>query len=110
MNLSGPVEINDSGMMIPIVNYGIPTMSMGYLIKESDAVVWRGMMLMKALNQMLFQVDWSPGLDVLVIDMPPGTGDTQLTITQSIPLSGSVIVSTPQDVALLDAQRGVKMF
>ncbi len=84
-------------------------MSIGYLIKEEDPVVWRGLMVMKALEQLTRQVDWS-GLDVLVIDMPPGTGDTQLTLTQTIPLSGAVIISTPQDVALLDAKKGVYMF
>lgn len=118
MNLKGPVEVNEAGifwfltvgMMLPLVNYGISTMSMGYLVKESDAVVWRGLMVMKALQQMLFQVDWSPGLDVLVIDMPPGTGDTQLTISQTVNLTGSLIVSTPQDVALADVVKGVKMF
>jgi ATP-binding protein involved in chromosome partitioning len=118
MNLKGPVEVNDSGifelitigMMLPLMNYGISTMSMGYLVKESDAVVWRGLMVMKALQQMLFQVDWSPGIDILVIDMPPGTGDTQLTISQTVKLDGSVIVSTPQDVALSDVVKGVKMF
>ena len=82
---------------------------MGFLVREEDPVVWRGLMVMKALEQLTRQVDWS-GLDVLVIDMPPGTGDTQLTITQQIPLSGAVIVSTPQDVALLDAKKGVYMF
>lgn len=95
--------------MRPLVNYGIKTMSIGYLIKEEDPVVWRGLMVMKALEQLTRQVDWS-GLDVLVIDMPPGTGDTQLTLTQTIPLSGAVIISTPQDVALLDAKKGVFMF
>jgi ATP-binding protein involved in chromosome partitioning len=95
--------------MRPLINYGIKTMSMGYLIGEEDPVVWRGLMVMKALEQLTRQVDWS-GLDILVLDMPPGTGDTQLTITQQIPLSGAVIVSTPQDVALSDAKKGVRMF
>ncbi len=98
------------GQMLPLVNYGISTMSMGYLVKESDAVVWRGLMVMKALEQLLFQVDYSPGLDILVIDMPPGTGDTQLTISQTVDLAGSVIVSTPQEVALSDVRKGIQMF
>jgi ATP-binding protein involved in chromosome partitioning len=84
-------------------------MSIGFLIQEKDPVVWRGLMVMKALEQLVRQVEWSP-LDVLVIDMPPGTGDTQLTITQQLPLSGAIIVSTPQDIALQDAKKGVYMF
>ena len=98
------------GQMLPLVNYGISTMSMGYLVNESDAVVWRGLMVMKALEQLLFQVDYSSGLDILVIDMPPGTGDTQLTISQTVDLAGSVIVSTPQEVALSDVRKGIQMF
>jgi ATP-binding protein involved in chromosome partitioning len=90
-------------------NYGIRAMSMGFLVDEGQAVVWRGLMIMKALEQMLRQVDWSDN-DVLVIDMPPGTGDTQLTISQQVQLSGAVIVSTPQDIALIDAKKGVDMF
>ena len=84
-------------------------MSMGYLIDEKSPVVWRGLMVMKALQQLLHEVDWE-GLDVLVLDLPPGTGDTQLTITQQIKLDGAVIVSTPQDIALKDAVRGISMF
>lgn len=84
-------------------------MSMGFLVGESAPVVWRGLMVMKALQQLLHDVDWG-GLDVLVLDLPPGTGDVQLTITQQVNLAGSVIVSTPQDVALKDAVRGVEMF
>lgn len=82
---------------------------MGFLVGEEAPVVWRGLMVMKALQQLLHQVEWGD-LDLLVIDMPPGTGDTQLTITQQIPLSGVVIVSTPQDIALIDARKGVNMF
>lgn len=84
-------------------------MSMGYLVDESAPVVWRGLMVMKALQQLLHEVHWD-GLDILVLDLPPGTGDTQLTITQQIELSGAVIVSTPQDIALKDAIKGINMF
>ena len=84
-------------------------MSMGYLVDEKSPVVWRGLMVMKALQQLLHDVDWG-GLDVLVLDLPPGTGDTQLTITQRIILDGAVIVSTPQDIALKDAVKGITMF
>eukprot|EP00842_Homolaphlyctis_polyrhiza_P004536 jgi/Hompol1/5083/HPOL_004162-RA len=110
MNLSGePLIDQKTGMLVPLTNYGVRCMSMGFLVGQDAPVVWRGLMVMKALEQLLRQVDWS-GLDVLVIDMPPGTGDTQLTITQQIPLSGAIIVSTPQDVALLDARKGTNMF
>ncbi len=84
-------------------------MSMGYLVSSSAPVVWRGLMVMKALSQLLHSVDWG-GLDILVLDLPPGTGDTQLTITQQIALDGAVIVSTPQDIALKDAVKGISMF
>ena len=84
-------------------------MSMGYLVAESAPVVWRGLMVMKALQQLLHEVEWG-GLDILVLDLPPGTGDTQLTITQQIKLDGAVVVSTPQDIALKDAVKGIQMF
>ena len=84
-------------------------MSMGYLVGENAPVVWRGLMVTKAIQQLLFDVDWG-GLDVLVLDLPPGTGDAQLTITQMVNLAGAVIVSTPQDVALKDAIKGIGMF
>ena len=84
-------------------------MSIGFLIDEGAPVIWRGPMVMSALNQLLREVDWGE-LDVLVVDMPPGTGDTQLTMAQNVPLSGAVIVSTPQDLALIDARRGIAMF
>lgn len=84
-------------------------MSMGYLVGDDAPVVWRGLMVMKALQQLLHEVDWG-GLDILVLDLPPGTGDTQLTITQQIILDGAVIVSTPQDIALKDAVKGINMF
>ncbi|XP_077421762.1 iron-sulfur cluster transfer protein NUBPL isoform X7 [Vanacampus margaritifer] len=95
--------------MIPLTNYGIPCMSMGFLVDEDAAVAWRGLMVMSALHKLLTQVAWGP-LDYLVVDLPPGTGDVQLTITQSVPIAGAVVVSTPQDVALQDARRGVQMF
>lgn len=84
-------------------------MSMGYLIPEASPVAWRGLMVMKALQQLLHEVEWG-GLDVLVLDMPPGTGDVQLTITQQLNLDGAVIVSTPQDLSLKDAVKGVELF
>lgn len=95
--------------LLPLSNYGIKSMSMGYLVDENAPVVWRGLMVMKALQQLLHEVDWG-GLDVLVLDLPPGTGDTQLTITQQVTLDGAVIVSTPQDIALKDAVKGISMF
>ncbi|XP_073433937.1 iron-sulfur cluster transfer protein NUBPL isoform X7 [Dendrobates tinctorius] len=95
--------------MIPLVNYGIQCMSMGFLVEETAPIVWRGLMVMSAIERLLRQVDWGE-LDYLVIDMPPGTGDVQLSISQNIPISGAVIVSTPQDIALLDARRGAEMF
>ncbi|EGD75270.1 ATPase [Salpingoeca rosetta] len=109
MNLSGQPNINDRNLMIPLVNYGIKCMSMGFLVDEADPIVWRGLMVMSAIQKLLRQVAWGD-LDVLVIDMPPGTGDTQLSIAQQVPVDGAVIVSTPQDLALLDARRGVNMF
>jgi ATP-binding protein involved in chromosome partitioning len=84
-------------------------MSMGYLIPESSPVAWRGLMVMKALQQLLHEVDWG-GLDILVLDLPPGTGDVQLTITQQLNLDGAVIISTPQDLSLKDAVKGVELF
>ena len=99
--------------LLPLSNYGVKSMSMGYLLgspqAEESPIAWRGLMVTKALQQLLHTVDWG-GLDVLVLDLPPGTGDAQLTITQQVELDGAVIVSTPQDVALRDAVRGVSMF
>jgi len=93
----------------PIIAWGLPTMSIGYMVNPDDAMIWRGPMVMGALEQMMGQVDW-PALEVLIVDMPPGTGDTQLTMAQRVDLAGAVIVSTPQDIALIDARRGVRMF
>ena len=95
--------------LLPIERHGIKTMSIGFLVKEDEAMIWRGPMVQSALSQMLSDVAWAP-LDVLVLDMPPGTGDAQLTIAQRVPLKGAVIVSTPQDIALIDARKGITMF
>ena len=97
------------GKFIPIEKFGIKAMSMGLLLREDEATIWRGPMVQSALTQMMNDGLWAP-LDVLVIDMPPGTGDAQLTIAQRVPLKGAVIVSTPQDIALIDARRGITMF
>jgi ATP-binding protein involved in chromosome partitioning len=93
----------------PLNAWGVKVMSIGFLVEEETPMIWRGPMVMGALEQMLGQVDWG-ALDVLVVDMPPGTGDAQLTISQRVALTGAVIVSTPQDIALIDARRGVRMF
>ena len=93
----------------PIVRYDMPVMSIGFLIEEETPMIWRGPMVMSALTQMLREVEWG-ALDVMVVDMPPGTGDAQLTMAQQVPLKGAVIVSTPQDLALIDARRGIAMF
>ena len=95
--------------IIPISRWGLKAMSIGFLVEEETAMIWRGPMVMGALEQLMGQVEWG-ALDVMVVDMPPGTGDAQLTMSQRVPLAGAVIVSTPQDVALIDARRGVKMF
>uniref|UniRef100_I3J037 Iron-sulfur cluster transfer protein NUBPL n=1 Tax=Oreochromis niloticus TaxID=8128 RepID=I3J037_ORENI len=109
MNLKGNPELSDNNRMIPLTNYGVPCMSMGFLVDDVAPIVWRGLMVMSAIEKLLRQVDWG-SLDYLVVDMPPGTGDVQLSITQNIPIAGAVIVSTPQDIALLDARRGAEMF
>ncbi|MGD9839541.1 MAG: iron-sulfur cluster carrier protein ApbC [Afipia sp.] len=101
--------VNDARKMIPIKRFGMPLMSIGFLVEEQTAMVWRGPMVMSAIRQMLWDVAWGE-LDVLVVDMPPGTGDAQLTLAQQVPLRGAVIVSTPQDLALIDARRGIAMF
>ncbi|NXY42909.1 NUBPL protein, partial [Ceuthmochares aereus] len=109
MNLKGNPELTPKNLMRPLKNYGITCMSMGFLVDETAPIVWRGLMVMSAVQKLLRQVDWGQ-LDYLVIDMPPGTGDVQLSVSQSIPIAGAVIVSTPQDVALLDACKGAEMF
>ncbi|MCG6203065.1 Mrp/NBP35 family ATP-binding protein [Rhodopseudomonas sp. HC1] len=102
-------ELDDSRKMIPIKRFGLSVMSIGFLVDEEVPMIWRGPMVMSAITQMLRDVDWGQ-LDVLVVDMPPGTGDAQLTLAQNVPLKGAVIVSTPQDLALIDARRGLAMF
>ena len=108
--LSAKPEVAADGQkLVPLEAYGVKVMSIGFLIDEGAPVVWRGPLVISALNQLLREVAWGD-LDVLVVDMPPGTGDTQLTMAQNVPLSGAVIVSTPQDLALIDARRGIAMF
>ncbi|XP_028576908.2 iron-sulfur cluster transfer protein NUBPL isoform X1 [Podarcis muralis] len=109
MNLKGSPEVTPKNLMRPLVNYGIACMSIGFLVEETAPIVWRGPMVMSAIEKLLRQVDWHQ-LDYLVIDMPPGTGDVQLSISQNIPIAGAVMVSTPQDIALLDARKGTEMF
>ncbi len=109
MGLSGQPESSDGKSIEPMCNYGIETMSIGYLVDEETPMIWRGPMVTQALEQLLNDTNWDE-LDYLVIDLPPGTGDTQLTLSQKVPVSGAVIVTTPQDIALLDARKGLKMF
>ncbi len=99
----------DGKLLRPMENYGVKCMSMGFLVEEDTPMIWRGPMVMSAIEQMLRDVDWGE-LDILVVDLPPGTGDAQLTLAQRVPLTGAVIVSTPQDIALLDARKGLNMF
>uniref|UniRef100_A0A1X7VCF8 Iron-sulfur cluster transfer protein NUBPL n=1 Tax=Amphimedon queenslandica TaxID=400682 RepID=A0A1X7VCF8_AMPQE len=109
MNLSGQPELDKQDKMIPLTNYNVKCMSMGFLVEESEPIVWRGLMVMSAIRRLLRGVAWGL-LDILVIDMPPGTGDTQLSISENIPVSGVVLVSTPQDLSLSDARKGAEMF
>src|SRR5580658_5373518 len=109
LGISGRPTTEDGKTLRPMENYGIKCMSMGFLVAEDTAMIWRGPMVMSALNQMLRDVAWGE-LDILVVDLPPGTGDAQLTMAQQVPLAGAVIVSTPQDIALIDARRGLSMF
>jgi ATP-binding protein involved in chromosome partitioning len=102
-------EVISGTRLRPIVRHGMPVMSIGFLVEEETPMIWRGPMVMSALTQMLREVEWGT-LDVMVVDMPPGTGDAQLTMAQQVPLKGAVIVSTPQDLALIDARRGIAMF
>jgi ATP-binding protein involved in chromosome partitioning len=101
--------LNDDKKMIPLQRFGLAIMSIGFLVEEDTAMIWRGPMVMSAITQMLRDVAWGT-LDILVVDMPPGTGDAQLTLAQNVPLKGAVIVSTPQDLSLIDARRGLAMF
>jgi ATP-binding protein involved in chromosome partitioning len=109
LGISGRPRSRDGKTLIPMENYGLKCMSMGFLVPEDTPMIWRGPMVMSALQQMLREVEWGE-LDIMVVDMPPGTGDAQLTMAQQVPLAGAVIVSTPQDIALLDARKGLNMF
>jgi ATP-binding protein involved in chromosome partitioning len=109
LNIHGKPRLLENRILEPMEAYGLKVMSIGFLVEEEAAMIWRGPMVMSAITQMLREVAWGD-LDVLVVDMPPGTGDAQLTMAQATPLAGAVIVSTPQDLALIDARRGVSMF
>ncbi|KAJ1691803.1 hypothetical protein LUZ63_015958 [Rhynchospora breviuscula] len=109
MNLHQKPDVSQDMKMIPIENYGVKCMSIGFLVEKDAPIVWRGPMVMSALEKLTRGVSWG-NLDVLIVDMPPGTGDTQLSVSQRLKLSGAVIVSTPQDIALIDARRGANMF
>jgi ATP-binding protein involved in chromosome partitioning len=109
LGISGRPRSRDGKTLIPMESYGLKCMSMGFLVPEDTPMIWRGPMVMSALQQMLREVEWGE-LDIMIADMPPGTGDAQLTMAQQVPLAGAVIVSTPQDIALLDARKGLNMF
>ena len=109
LGIHGKPRLLENRILEPMEAYGLKVMSIGFLVEEEAAMIWRGPMVMSAITQMLREVAWGE-LDALVVDMPPGTGDAQLTMAQATPLAGAVIVSTPQDLALIDARRGVQMF
>jgi ATP-binding protein involved in chromosome partitioning len=109
MGIEGRPDSIDGKLMEPMENYGVQVMSIGFLVDKDEAMVWRGPMATQALEQLLRQTHWKD-LDYLIVDMPPGTGDIQLTLSQRVPMTGAVIVTTPQDIALLDAKKGIKMF
>lgn len=109
LNISGKPKQIENRIIVPMENYGLKAMSMGFLVDEEAAMIWRGPMVQSAILQMLREVAWGE-LDVLIVDMPPGTGDAQLTMAQQVPLAGAVIVSTPQDLALIDARKAITMF
>ena len=109
MNISEKPKTNEYKKLIPIKKYGVKCMSIGFLIGEETPTIWRGPMIMKALEQMYNGVEWGD-LDYLIIDLPPGTGDAQITLAQNSKLTGSIIVSTPQDIALIDARKAINMF
>jgi ATP-binding protein involved in chromosome partitioning len=109
MGIEGRPESSDGKTMEPLENYGVQVMSIGFLVDTDNPMIWRGPMATQALEQLLRQTNWGD-LDYLVVDMPPGTGDIQLTLSQRVPLTGAVIVTTPQDIALIDAKKGLKMF
>ena len=109
MGVEGRPASEDGKTMEPLQNYGVQVMSIGFLVNQDEAMIWRGPMATQALEQLLRQTNWKD-LDYLIIDMPPGTGDIQLTLSQRVPITGAVIVTTPQDIALLDAKKGIRMF
>ena len=109
LGLKQKPDVIEGKMMRPLEAFGLKVMSIGFLVEEETPMIWRGPMVMSAITQMLREVAWGD-IDIMVVDMPPGTGDAQLTMAQSVPLAGSVIVSTPQDLALIDARRGIAMF
>ncbi|MEE8187711.1 MAG: Mrp/NBP35 family ATP-binding protein [Kiloniellales bacterium] len=109
LGISGQPTSEDGKTLKPLENYGIKCMSMGFMVPDDTPMIWRGPMVTSAIQQMLRDVDWGE-LDVLVVDMPPGTGDAQLSMSQQVPLAGAIIVSTPQDIALMDARKGLNMF
>ena len=109
MGIDGRPDSEDGQTMEPMENYGVQVMSIGFLVAQDEAMIWRGPMATQALEQLLRQTNWKD-LDYLIVDMPPGTGDIQLTLSQRVPMTGAVVVTTPQDIALLDAKKGIKMF
>ncbi len=109
MGISGKPDSEDGKTMEPLENHGVQVMSIGFLVAQDEAMIWRGPMATQALEQLLRQTNWRE-LDYLIVDMPPGTGDIQLTLSQRVPMTGAVVVTTPQDIALLDARKGIKMF
>ena len=109
MGIDRRPESDDGKTMEPLENYGVQVMSIGFLVNADDAMIWRGPMATQALEQLLRQTNWRD-LDYLIVDLPPGTGDIQLTLSQRVPMTGAVIVTTPQDIALLDAKKGIRMF
>lgn len=109
MGIDGKPDSHDGKTMEPLTNYGVQVMSIGFLVEPDQAMIWRGPMATQALDQLLRQTNWQD-LDYLIVDMPPGTGDIQLSLSQRVPITGAVIVTTPQDIALLDAKKGIQMF
>ena len=109
MGITGKPDSHDGKTMEPLSNYGVQVMSIGFLVEPDQAMIWRGPMATQALDQLLRQTNWQD-LDYLIVDMPPGTGDIQLSLSQRVPMTGAVIVTTPQDIALLDAKKGIQMF
>ncbi len=109
MGINEPIQMNAEGKMKPVVNYDIKMMSVGFVLEEDAPLIWRGPLVMQIVKQFLKDVEWGE-LDYLIIDLPPGTGDAQLTLAQTIPLTGSVVVTTPQDISLIDARRAIQMF